>query len=128
MVSASSEADYLGASGGGTFAGQQAFQIFTLEDAVAENIESLEIHVQIVGRPETHVVLEADILDDDITISPNQVAYTYDVFNQLVRRTQDVYGENGPEPIDLSATRRLPLALNTAVMIRSCQPLLQFSR
>ena len=52
---------------------------------------SFAIHIRFVGYAESEVVLEADIFDDDNSpYTPLQtVAYAYDVFNRLTRRTHD---------------------------------------
>src|SRR5688572_28846895 len=63
--------DYAAASQQQTYVGQRQYGIATYDyPDRAEGTESFEIHVRIAGYPETEVVLEADIFDDDASFSP----------------------------------------------------------
>jgi RHS repeat-associated protein len=67
--------------------------ISTIRDHVDNPTKSFEIHIRIVDHPESEIILEGDILDDDdprVTI----VNYAYDPFDRLVRRTVS-YNDNG---------------------------------
>jgi RHS repeat-associated protein len=67
----------------------------TLPDSLNESTESLKIHVQLQGHPESAVVLEADIEDNNGPSLLSQVSYIYDPANQLIHRNADADGD-GP--------------------------------
>jgi RHS repeat-associated protein len=99
-VSAQAGIDYTdpGASGGVNWVSiDPSNQVFfgTVENTLDEAIRSFKVRVRLAGFPETEVVLEADILDDDTPGVLQTVDYAYDPFNQLVRRTIDEDGQ-GP--------------------------------
>jgi RHS repeat-associated protein len=99
-VSAQAGIDYTdpGASGGVNWVFiDPSNQVFfgNIENTLDEAIRSFKVRVRLAGYPETEVVLEADILDDDVPGVLQSVDYAYDAFNQLVRRTIDEDGQ-GP--------------------------------
>src|SRR5262249_12211540 len=66
--------------------------IDTLQDSLDEVRESFKVHVRIAGKPESEIVLEADIVDDDTAILDYErdlyttVEYVYDFQDRLVGR------------------------------------------
>ncbi len=66
----------------------------TAGNSLNESARSFKIHVRIQGDSPSEFVLEADILDDDGPSLLSQVDYTYDAFNQLIRRTLDADGDD----------------------------------
>jgi RHS repeat-associated protein len=69
------------------------FNVATLADSLNETTESFAVHLRIQGYPESEIVLEGDIEDEDGAALLSEVDYTYDVFNQLIRRIADADGE-----------------------------------
>lgn len=73
--------------------GSDTVYISTLTDSLNETTESFEIHVQLQSVNGSESVFEADIADDDGPSLLSAVDYTYDPFNQLVKRTYDADGD-----------------------------------
>jgi RHS repeat-associated protein len=58
----------------------------TIDRAYLQPARSFKVHVRAVGEPNSEIVLEADILDNDAGGIQRVVYYSYDVFNRLVKR------------------------------------------
>jgi RHS repeat-associated protein len=74
------------------------FEFPTIPTTAYEGTRSFKIHLRIAGYPSSEIILEADLFDPQDLITQT-VDYSYDPFNQLLRRTHDPDG-----PLESAAT------------------------